>query len=437
MKKVLVISPRFPPVNAADHQRVRMALPYFREYGWKPTVLCVDARFVEAPQDPYLLQTIPEEISVESVPATSQALTRKIGFGGLSWRAKQPLNRRGQQLLTNKKFDLIYFSTTEFGVLPLATQWKKKFRVPYVLDIQDPWVNDYYRNHQQRPPGGKLKHRLTQTIASWQEPATLRHAAAITTVSPHYETDLVAKYPFLDSVPFHVIPFGGPEHDFESLKKFDLQISSDKPTDTQEWLYIGRAGCDMQFSLRAFFCSVKKALAAGLVQSNSLRIQLFGTDYAAAGAGKNWSQQAADEFGLATLVKETPDRIPYFETLQRLTRADALFVPGSDDPGYTASKIYPYILAKRPLLTLFHKQSSVNEVINNTKSGTAITFDNRSTIESVAEETYQRWFLPKAYSRVPQTDWQQFAPYTACAMTSQLVNVFDRVLSNRTFRIAS
>ena len=83
MKNVLIISPRFPPVNAADHQRVRMALPYFREHGWEPTVLCVDAQFVEASQDAYLLNTIPDDISVESVPAISQALTRKIGFGGL------------------------------------------------------------------------------------------------------------------------------------------------------------------------------------------------------------------------------------------------------------------------------------------------------------------------------------------------------------------
>ena len=30
---VLAISPRFPPTNAPDHQRLRMALPYFEEAG--------------------------------------------------------------------------------------------------------------------------------------------------------------------------------------------------------------------------------------------------------------------------------------------------------------------------------------------------------------------------------------------------------------------
>ena len=437
MKNVLIISPRFPPVNAADHQRVRMALPYFREYGWEPTVLCVDAQFVEASQDPYLLNTIPDDISVESVPAISQALTRKIGFGGLSYRAKQTLNRRGQQLLDTKDFDLVYFSTTEFGVLPLAAKWKKKFQVPYIIDIQDPWVNDYYRNQGKHPPGGVLKHRITQSIASMQEPVTLKDAAAVTTVSAKYQTDLVAKYPFLDDTPFHVIPFGGPEYDFEILQNLDVDIPNKKSAATRDWVYIGRAGCDMQFSLRSFFCSVKKALDRELFPRDSIRLRMFGTDYATSGMRRKWSQEAAEEFGLTSLVDERPERIPYFETLQRLRHADAIFVPGSDDPGYTASKIYPYILAGRPLLTVFHKNSSVNEVIAHTKSGTAITFDENSTIESVAEETYRRWFLDKAYMRVPQTDWKQFAPYTARKMTERLTQIFDQVLVKHTYRVAS
>ena len=157
MKNVLIVSPRFPPVNAADHQRVRMALPHLRKNGWEPTILCVSPQFIEGSQDPYLLDTVPTDICVESVSAIPQSLSRKFGFGGLTWRAKRSVNRRGHHILRKKKFDLIYFSTSEFGVLPLATEWKRKFGIPYILDIQDPWVNDYYRNQGKRPPGGTLK----------------------------------------------------------------------------------------------------------------------------------------------------------------------------------------------------------------------------------------------------------------------------------------
>ncbi|MEO8204529.1 MAG: hypothetical protein ABI615_00005, partial [Chthoniobacterales bacterium] len=62
MKKVLIVSPHFPPVNAPDMQRVRMALPYFTEFGWEPTVLCVDEDYVEAGRDPYLERSLPSDI---------------------------------------------------------------------------------------------------------------------------------------------------------------------------------------------------------------------------------------------------------------------------------------------------------------------------------------------------------------------------------------
>ncbi len=48
MRRVLIVSPHFPPTNAPDHQRVRMSLPYFQENGWEPVVLAVTADGVSA-----------------------------------------------------------------------------------------------------------------------------------------------------------------------------------------------------------------------------------------------------------------------------------------------------------------------------------------------------------------------------------------------------
>ncbi|MEC8337172.1 MAG: hypothetical protein VXZ84_03410, partial [Planctomycetota bacterium] len=191
------------------------------------------------------------------------------------------------------------------------------------------------------------------------------------------------------------------------------------------------------FSLRAFFFSVKKALDCKLIDQHSLRIRLFGTDYAASGNGQQWSRQAADEFSLHSLVEEQPERIPYFEALNRLTHSNSIFVPGSDDPGYTASKIYPYILANRPLLTIFHKNSSVNNVVNQTRAGVAVTFDENCNLELVAEEIFKRWFATRAYLEKPHTDWHRFEPYTAREMTDQITRIFDQATANHKRRIAS
>ena len=43
MKRVLIVSPSFPPISAADLHRVRTSLPFYREFGWQPFVLAVGA----------------------------------------------------------------------------------------------------------------------------------------------------------------------------------------------------------------------------------------------------------------------------------------------------------------------------------------------------------------------------------------------------------
>ena len=122
-----------------------MALPYLAENGWEAEVLAVAPEFVEAPLDPELAAALPEGTTVHRVPALPQRWTRRLGWGSLARRAYSFLKRRGNELLASGRFDLIFFSTSQFGVLPLALDWRKRHGVPYILDFQDEWMSDYYR----------------------------------------------------------------------------------------------------------------------------------------------------------------------------------------------------------------------------------------------------------------------------------------------------
>ena len=70
--------------------------------------------------------------------------TRKFGLGSLSMRAYFQIRRKGNELLKNEQFDIVFISTTAFHVMALGPGWKKKFGVPFVLDMQDPWRNDFF-----------------------------------------------------------------------------------------------------------------------------------------------------------------------------------------------------------------------------------------------------------------------------------------------------
>ncbi|RZL29311.1 MAG: hypothetical protein EOO96_19950, partial [Pedobacter sp.] len=131
MKKVLIISPYFPPSNTADMQRIRMSLPYFKKFGWEAEVVTVLEKHSDLSKDKLLLENIPSNIVIHQVDAFSKKFTSKFGLGSLGLRSMYFYRKHVNKLLKAKHYDLIYFSTTEFSVMILGAYWKKKYNVPY------------------------------------------------------------------------------------------------------------------------------------------------------------------------------------------------------------------------------------------------------------------------------------------------------------------
>lgn len=429
--KVLIISPHFPPINAADHQRVRMALPFLEEFGWNPTILAVRPDCVDGVSDPLLAQTVPPQVPVRWARAIPSRFARSIGASSLAYRTIIYLALIGREMLSKQSFDLVLFSTTVFPVMALGPRWKRLFGVRYVLDFQDPWVSEYYSLHPgMRPPGGRLKYGFSQWLARRNEPRVVREADHVVCVSQAYSEMLQCRYPNVQAERFTTLPFGAPELDFRTLQNIPVSQSVFDPKDGKEhWIYIGRGGQDMAFALRAFFTALKRYADDHSNLSDRLHVYFIGTDYAPKERARRTIEPLALECGVDCLVTERTDRLPYFETLKCLTEADALIIPGSDDPGYTASKLYPYILAKKPLLAVFHQSSGVVDVLRRTKAGCVVTFDDKKGIAGVANEIYQQWFARWPIP-APATDWDAFIPFTARSMTKKLCAVFDWSISD-------
>src|SRR2546426_4926900 len=94
-KTVLIVSPHFPPINAPDHQRVRMALSHFKEFGWRPIVLAVEPKCSENSRDDSLLATIPDDVEIHRVKALPVGVTRRLGIGNLALRSLPYLRSKG------------------------------------------------------------------------------------------------------------------------------------------------------------------------------------------------------------------------------------------------------------------------------------------------------------------------------------------------------
>ncbi len=428
MKKVLVISPNFPPINAADMHRIRQSLPYLKEFGWEATVIAVKPEFIEMSIDGLLLKTIPENAEIVRINAFRSQTTRKFGLGNSGYRSLLHYYREGNRLLKSEKYDLVYFTTTAFPVMVLGRIWKRKFNVPYVIDMQDPWRNDFYldKPRHERPPKFWFAYRLDK----YMEAFAMKKVDGIVSVSAGYPKTLMERYSNIKPDMCTVIPFGGASVDFDVLNSSGLTNQVfDKNDGLKHLVYIGRGGHDMQLALGAIFSAFSKGLKESPELFEKVRFYFIGTSYAADGLGQKTIQPVAARFGVEHYVTEITDRLPYFEAMYVLSEADLLIVPGSTDTNYTASKLYPYILSQRPLLAVFNQQSSVVEILTDTRAGECVSFLNEEQPESIGERVLSTFAkMLKKLPFTPDTDWNAFEPFSAREATRKQLDFFNKIL---------
>lgn len=394
MKRVLIISPFFPPANSADMHRVRQSLPHFKAFGWEPVIMSVDEKHSNPYSvDPLLNFSIPKDLEIIKIRAFDLKITQKIGLGSLSLRSIYFYYKKGTELLKNGNFDLIYFSTTSFHVMSLGPIWKKRFKIPFVLDIQDPWRNDFYldKPKHERPP----KFVIAYTIDKWLEAFTIPKANGIISVSKGYIDTFIKRYRLPETFKYKIITFGASLVDNEIMEK-NIKHSDMVRFDKGKIniVYIGRGGHDMMFAIDIFF----KAFSIGISENPELykkiKLWFIGTNYSAKENGLKHIYVLATKYGLEEFVEEINFRLPYFETLFLLKNSSILFVPGSTDTNYTASKIFPYILARKPLIAIFHTKSSVIKILKSLGYNHFIEFNDDTN------KTYENLLVEKCYKTI-------------------------------------
>ena len=218
------------------------------------------------------------------------------------------------------------------------------------------------------------------------------------------------------------------KENFEILSKLNIQQKIFDPHDGyQHWVYVGRGGEDMALSLKVLFLAIQKHRQHNPEIWQKIKIHFVGTKYSIFDNNKE-IEAIAKSYNLDDIITEYPQRIPYFEALQVLKDSHAILIIGSDDPSYSASKVYPCILAQKPILAILHEQSLVVNVIKECQAGYTVTFTNLANIEiydTLGEGI--EWLLNSlVYGLSETTDWQAFEPYTARQMTRTLCQIFDQ-----------
>ncbi|MBC8010669.1 MAG: hypothetical protein H7067_11305, partial [Burkholderiales bacterium] len=156
----------------------------------------------------------------------------------------------------------------------------------------------------------------------------------------------------------------------------------------------------------------------------------IGTDYAPPPLARPSVLPVAAEEGVSDLVAEHPARVPYYDALHYLARADAILLVGSDDPTYSASKLFPCLLARRPLLLVAHPGSLMLELARAQGVATAYGFPPApEDFTPLAAHIRDHAFLAGRLLVTPAGDAAGLATHTAAGMTRRLAAIFDASVS--------
>ena len=425
-RSVVIVSPYYLPSSQAGVHRTRHLAKHLPAAGWSPIVLCVDEAFQREGVDPSLLcLTAPatELIKVSAVPIWA---TRPFGLGDISLRAWLQLRGQLVELFQSRLISAVLITSAPYYTLMLSRMIKRRFGIPVVLDFQDPWVSAWGAKQARWSKAG-LSHQLATVL----EPHAVRNADFITSVSEAQNEEMAERYPWLDRSRMAAIPIGGDPADFDYAA---LPTSPPKCIDQDgllELSYVGSYWPAAAAPFRAFLKGVARMRAMDPELAKRLRLNFVGTNLSK-NDKSHQIRSIAEAEGVSDCVRELPKRVPYLDALGVMGRSDGLLLIGSDEPHYTASKIYPALMSGRPYLSLFHKSSSAHAILSAAGGGIALAFSNADELKlleiPIAEALRKIALTPQA---VGNANPAAYAPYEARNIAAKYADIFARVADYR------
>lgn len=415
-KNALFISYYFPPSGGGGVKRPTKFVKYLHMHHWRVTGFTVpvdsyfllDDKFIhELPRDTEIVRVRTliskkqtDQFRIKSLKGTDVTSENIKGLKNkILWKIRDWFCIPDVQIgwipfalpvairtIKRKKIDVIYTKCPPYSVLLLGALIKFFTRVPWVIDLADPWTTATYTYF----PNPTLKR-----VNEWLEKMVFKYADCIVTVTDGIVADYQLKYPRLNFNKFHVIPNG---FDVDDHKMIEVAMST-KFTISHTGR-IDLAGRDP----RNFLEACKRFIQLRPESRDHLHIVFVG------GGGDYW-QQIVNEKGLADLTTFTGN-VSHEKCLTYQASSDLLLLIGGGSKYEQTGKIFEYLVADKPILALIRSDAPAAQIISETNSGLVIPEDDIQKIVDAINTFYQLYDLKKPLwtgrnqTAIEKYDWQ-------------------------------
>jgi len=435
MKKVLFIAYYWPPAGGPGSQRMLKFAKYLPEFGWQPVILTVSNG--EFPyRDPSLVEELPSDLPVfrsrsrepfsfykkitgkptdatlpvglltgekKSLPEKIAGWVRANLFvpdARIGWVPSAA--RLAEKILRQEDIAAIFSSSPPHSLQLIGDRLRRKFSLPWVADLRDPWTDIRYYQFVRRTRRAARKDAEMET-------RVLNNADHITTVSAALAESFREKILAKDTAErVTVLPNGYDELDFPDqscprLPDFCLLhpgnlLAHQNPEPL--WPALARLAerfSDLEEHLRVRF--------VGRVHPSVIE-----------NARKN---------GLNQFIEQR-DFVPHREILQEFRQAAVLFlvVPKvENNRGIITSKIFEYIGSGRPILAVGPPNGDAGAILKPLSNCRYVEYQDVEKCEQFLADRYEEWKSSGAVSLSPLELRQ---PYSRRNLSAQLSEILKR-----------
>ena len=425
-----MISPHFPPDSTAATHRVRLLAPHLPAFGWKPTVLTVDPRDYEGSIDDELATLVPADLDVVRCRAWPVRLTRRVGIGDLGLRSFRGLRDNAFKRMQGDRYDAVFITIFPSYTALLGPMLKRRFGVPFVLDYQDPWVGSWGRDVGGGADGKPdRKSRWSRRLAEFLEPRVLSAADGVTAVSTATYEDALRRVRPRHAPARETLPIG--------WDPLDMQAAGTRPNpffDPHDGrIHVCSVGTFLPHGesvLASFFDAVALLAAREPALYRKIALWFVGTSNQTSGEAPPRVVPLAARAGVDAVVREHPIRVSYLNALRTLRDASVVLLAGSTEPHYTASKLYPALIAGRPILAMYHERSSVVAILRAVAHPPSVQVLPFTDDGPRVDDTYAALsaLLRRPLIESDVIDFRAAEPYSARAVASQLAGLLDHLV---------
>jgi glycosyltransferase involved in cell wall biosynthesis len=415
----------WPPSGGSSVQRWLKMLKYFPSMGIDTFVLTVDPGLASYPlKDESLAKDINPKIRIfktttkEFYNAYKKLTGRKeIPYGGFVNEQKADLKqiisriirshlfipdpRRGWnryaykkalELIGNYGIETIITATPPHSSQLIGLKLKRKFKLNWIADLQDPWTDIYYYN--------QLYHsRISAAIDARYERVVLEHADIVITVSEAIRDIFINKSPKINPEKILVIPNG-----------YDADDFADKQETGKEPFVISYTGTinDDYYPMDLFLKVVEKIAADG----KRILLRFIG----------KVAPLTLDKIKNAKGIDvEFVDYVPHDESVRYLLKSNALLLIIPDmvqNEGILTGKLFEYLGSGKPIIGIGPSKGDAAKIIRECSCGDIIDYNDGPALEH-----HIRMILQHSEKGLINPDWMKIENYSRKSQASVVANL--------------